>query len=71
MTLARYHGGPLDGQILPLEKPEEDKLIVPYAETQVIYLRKGEAENTGPHDGPTEVHFWFAGAEDDITPNDD
>ena len=37
MAIARLHGGPLDGQLLPLEDPELDKLIVPYSETQVVY----------------------------------
>lgn len=71
MTLARFHGGPLDGQLLPLENENEDKLIVPYSETQVVYKRKGEPENTGPHDGPTEINFWFEESEDTIGPSDD
>ncbi len=71
MTLARFHGGPLDGQILPLENENEDKVIVPYSETQVVYNRKGEPENTGPNDGPTEIHFWFEESEDPINPSDD
>lgn len=71
MTLARFHGGPLDGQILPLENENEDKLIVPYSETQVVYLRKGEPQNTGEHDGPTEINFWFEESEDPINPSDD
>ncbi len=71
MALARLRGGPLDGQILPLDNIEQDSLIVPYGATQVIYRKAGEPINTGPHDGPTEVPYWFAEASDDIVPSDD
>ncbi|WP_442575435.1 response regulator [Microbacterium sp. F51-2R] len=66
MAIARLHGGPLDGQILPLEQPELDSLIVPYGEGQIVYRREGEAEHTGTDDGPTEAAFWFVEATDDI-----
>ncbi len=71
MALARLHGGPLDGQILPLDNIEQDSLIVPYGMTQVIYRKVGEPINTGPHDGPTEVSYRFFEASDDIVPSDD
>ena len=71
MAIARLHGGPLDGQILPLDDSEQDELIVPYGTTQVIYQRQGEAINTGENDGPTEVGFRFSDASDDIVPSDD
>jgi len=71
MALARLHGGPLDGQILPLEGTDQDSLIVPYGATQVIYRRDGEATGTGAHDGPTAVAYRFAESSDDITPSDD
>lgn len=71
MAIARLHGGPLDGQILPLEDTELTTLIVPYSATQVVYERKGELLNTGDHDGPTEGTFWFVEAADDIDPNPD
>lgn len=71
MAIARLHGGPLDGQLLPLENPDLDRLIVPYSETQVVYARKGEAENTGESDGPTEAEFWFVESQDDIDPYSD
>ena len=71
MAIARLHGGPLDGQLLPLEDPELDKLIVPYSETQVVYERKGAAENTGEHDGPTEAEFWFVESDGEIDPYSD
>lgn len=71
MALARLHGGPLDGQILPLDDIEQETLIVPYSETQVTYRRGGEATNTGTNDGPTEVGFWFTESSDDIVPSDD
>ncbi|MFB7841996.1 response regulator [Microbacterium sp. NPDC056052] len=70
MALARLHGGPLDGQILPLAA-EDDKLILPYSETQVVYNRRGEPKNTGPHDGPTEVDYWYEESLEDIVPSDD
>jgi hypothetical protein len=66
MAIARLHGGPLDGQVIPLEKPELDSLIVPYGEGQIVYRRDGELEHTGTDDGPTEAEFWFVEATDDI-----
>ncbi|MDT0157562.1 response regulator [Microbacterium sp. ARD32] len=71
MALARLHGGPLDGQIIPLEDEDQSTLILPYSETQLTYRRDGEATRTGAHDGPTEVAFRFAESGDDISPNDD
>ena len=71
MAIARLHGGPLDGQLLPLENPDLDRLIVPYSETQVVYARKGDAANTGDSDGPTEAEFWFVESQDDIDPYSD
>lgn len=64
MAIARLHGGPLDGQALPLDDSDLDRLIVPYSETQVVYRRSGEAENTGSDDGATEVPFRFEEEED-------
>ncbi len=71
MAIARLHGGPLDGQIIPIDSVDQDSLIVPYGETQVVYDRKGEPINTGPDDGPTEVAYWFEESTDDIVPGDD
>jgi len=70
MALARLHGGPLDGQIIPLDSAD-DKLIVPYSETQVVYERRGEPRNTGQSDGPTEIDYWFEEALGDLTSSDD
>lgn len=70
MALARLHGGPLDGQIIPLGDAD-DKLIVPYSETQVVYNRRGGPQNTGPNDGPTEVDYWFDESLEDLTLDDD
>ncbi|MCK2037205.1 response regulator [Microbacterium sp. SSW1-49] len=70
MALARLHGGPLDGQIIPLGDAD-DKLIVPYSETQVVYNRRGEPANTGTNDGPTEIDYWYDEALEDISPSDD
>ncbi|GAA2993362.1 hypothetical protein JOD63_001593 [Microbacterium terrae] len=71
MAIARLHQGPLDGQLLPLEQPDLDRLIVPYSETQVVYERRGEPARTGEGDGPTEIAFWFVESQDDIDPNAD
>lgn len=71
MALARLHGGPLDGQILPLDSADQNSLILPYSETQLTYRREGDAINTGDHDGPTEVGFRYIESGDDISPNDD
>ncbi|KRA23041.1 response regulator [Microbacterium sp. Root61] len=71
MAIARLHGGPLDGQLLPLDNSDLDRLIVPYSETQVVYARRGALERTGTTDGPTEAEFWFVEAEDDIVPSSD
>ena len=70
MALARLHGGPLDGQIIPLGDAD-DKLIVPYSETQVVYNRRGDEQNTGDADGPTEIDYWYDESLEDINPSDD
>ncbi|SJN19744.1 hypothetical protein FM104_02430 [Microbacterium esteraromaticum] len=71
MAIARLHGGPLDGQIIPLESVDQESLILPYSETQLTYQREGEATNTGDHDGPSEVAFRFVESSDEISPGDD
>ena len=71
MAIARLHGGPLDGQVLPLETPDLEQLILPYSEGQVVYERDGGAANTGDSYGPTEVAFRFAEEPQEVTPNDD
>ncbi|MBD7958074.1 response regulator [Microbacterium sp. Sa4CUA7] len=71
MAIARMQGGPLDGQLLPLDDPEMDRLILPYSETQVVYERAGAPENTGDDDGPTEAVFHYVEAQDDIDPDRD
>ncbi|MEW1962141.1 response regulator [Microbacterium sp. NPDC077644] len=70
MAIARLHGGPLDGQVIPVQDAD-DKLIVPYSETQVVYHRRGDAQNTGAGDGPTEIDYWFDEALEDLTLSDD
>ncbi|MFC4137434.1 MULTISPECIES: response regulator [unclassified Microbacterium] len=70
MALARLHGGPLDGQIIPLGDDVDDKLIVPYSETQIVYNRRGEPQNTGANDGPAELDFWYDESLEDINPAD-
>ena len=71
MAIARLHGGPLDWQVLPLDDESQDRLILPYSETQIVYERAGAAENTGEGDGPTSAEFHFVEAEDDIDPDPD
>ena len=70
MALARLHGGPLDGQIIPLGDAD-DKLIVPYSETQVVYNRRGEYPNTCDADAPTEIYYGFDESLEDLTLTDD
>lgn len=71
MAIARLQGGPLDGQLLPLDDAAQDQLILPYSETQVVYASRGAAANTGDGDGPTETVFHFVEAEGDIDPDAD
>jgi hypothetical protein len=71
MAIARLHGGPLDGQVLPLDDDTLDRLILPYSETQVVYEREGALANTGSDDGPTSADFRFLEAQDDIDPDPD
>lgn len=71
MAIARLHGGPLDGQALPLEDENLDQLIMPYGEGQLLYRRDGDLESTGAHDGPTTANFRYAGATEDIDPDPD
>jgi len=64
--LARLSGGPLDAQIIPLTvtglDAVGDELVLPWEQGQLVYRRSGDAENTGPHDGPTTVPFRFDAA---------
>lgn len=69
MAIARLHGGPLDGQVLPLDDASLDRLIMPYSETQIVYERGGALENTGESDGVTSAEFYFVAAQDEIHPD--
>jgi hypothetical protein len=64
--LGRLAGGPLDTRIIPLEAATldavDDELVLPWEQGQLIYRRAGDAENTGPHDGPTTVPYRFDSA---------
>ncbi|MFT4135664.1 response regulator [Microbacterium sp.] len=71
MAIARLRGGPLDGQILPLQTSVDDALIVPFGEGQLVYRRHGADQHTGPSDGPTEGLFVFVEATEDINPDPD
>lgn len=71
MAIARLHGGPLDGQVLPLDDEAQDTLILPYSETQIVYERTKAVSDTGEGDGPTAGDFHFVESEDDINPDPD
>ena len=71
MAIARLSGGPLDGQVVPLDEPAQDSLIMPYAEGQIVYRRQGSLEHTGDHDGPTQATFVFAEETQEIGHSDD
>jgi hypothetical protein len=71
MAIARLHGGPLDGQIIPIDDATAGQLILPYSETQVVYEREGEPANTGQGDGPTSADYRFVESQDDIDPDPD
>lgn len=61
--LGRLGGGPLDGQIIPLQIDDvmqvEEELILPWDTGHLVYRRAGAVENTGEHDGPTTVPYQF------------
>lgn len=71
MALAHLTGGPLDGQVIPLEDDADDSLIVPYGEGQLVYRRAGEPENTGSDDGPSQASFAYVETTEDINPDRD
>jgi len=71
MAIARLNGGPLDGQVLPIDSPDLDQLIMPYSDGQLVYTRSGEPAHTGDADGPTEVAFRYAEEENPVKPGDD
>lgn len=70
MAIARLHGGPLDGQIIPLEPTVTDSYIAPYGEGQLVYRRDGDETPAGD-DGPTEARFVYLEATEDIDPDPD
>lgn len=61
--LGRLDGGPLDGQLIPLDARDldtvDDELVLQWEQGQLVYRRAGAAENTGEHDGPTTVPYRF------------
>lgn len=71
MAIARLAGGPLDGQLIPLEDETQDQLIMPYTEGQIVYNRVGQPENTGPSDGPTQIEFRYDESTEPIDPSED
>ena len=52
MAIARLTGGPLDGQVIPLENESDDSLILPYSEGQLVYRREGGLEQDGRPERP-------------------
>jgi hypothetical protein len=64
--LGRLDGGPLDGQIVPLDaetlETVTDELVLQWEQGQLIYRVSGAAENTGDDDGPTTVPYRFESA---------
>lgn len=71
MAIARLTGGPLDGQVIPLDDESDDSLIVPYGEGQLVYRRDGGLANTRDDDGPTQAAFVFVENTEDINPDPD
>ena len=71
MAIARLTGGPLDGQVLPLDDDTDDTMIVGYGEGQLVYRREGGFTHTGEDDGPTEATYRFVEGTEDINPNED
>lgn len=71
MAIARLIGGPLDGQLIPLDEADQEQLILPYTEGQIVYNRAGTPENTGESDGATQIEFRYEEATEPIDPADD
>ncbi|WP_395638295.1 response regulator [Pseudolysinimonas sp.] len=61
--LGQLSGGPLDGQIVPLDaetlETVDDELVLQWEQGQLIYRKAGAAVNTGENDGPTTVPYRF------------
>jgi len=72
MAIARLSGGPLDGQVIPLDDTVDDAYIASYNEGQIVYRRVGEDQHTGATDGPTEALFSFVESTEplDVTAGD-
>lgn len=71
MALARLTGGPLDGQVIPLDDESDDSLIIPYGQGQLVYQRAGDLQHTGDADGPSEARFTYTEATQGIDPDED
>lgn len=66
MAIARLTGGPLDGQVIPLDNDTDDTLVLPYSDGQIVYRRDGDLQNTGDDDGPTQAVFSYAEETEEI-----
>lgn len=72
MAIARLSGGPLDGQVIPLpEETDDESMVLPYGEGQLIYRREGGPTHTGADDGPTEWRYAYVEATEPIDPDPD
>ena len=69
-TVGKFIGGPLDGQVLPLEPGSGAELVFPYGAAQIIYRQVGEIANTGPDDGAPTATYRFVRSTDDLEVHD-
>lgn len=68
MAIARLTGGPLDGQVIPLEEGVDDALIVPYGEGQLVYQRQAADADA---DGPQQEIFAFVETTEPVNPDEE
>lgn len=69
-TIGKFIGGPLDGQVLPLEPGSGKELVFPYDAAQIIYRQVGEVTNTGPDDGAATATYRFVRTTGDLEVHD-
>jgi hypothetical protein len=55
-ALAHLSGGPLDGQIIPLDDGAPEELVLPYSEGQLVYrfVSAGDGD-----EGPATAQYSF------------
>ena len=59
MTIARLSGGPLDGQVIPLDETVDDAYIASFGGGEIVYRRVGGGTPTGPAAGPPAARFAY------------